>query len=181
MKLSTFTGFASLQPRAKANKDKGLAALLESICISWWSKQKKPSRNLLFLMQSDPQHGCCDITCKPKMVYSKKNPHPPGGWGRFLTPPPPLSPGFPEAQDPHSCLDFQNKRPPPPLPPGFPEKKILGLNLIYFYRKYAQSRLEDVPRLILKTLSRGTKKRKEQQCKKANEFILCVWTIPMES
>ena len=30
---------------------------------------------------------------------------------------PPLSPGFPEAQDPTSCLDFQDKR--PPLLPGF--------------------------------------------------------------
>ena len=58
--------------------------------------------------------------------YSRKNPHPPDGWGPFLTP---LSPGFPEAQDPPSQLDFQDGR--PPLPPGFPGKKK-GLNLIYF-------------------------------------------------
>ena len=57
--------------------------------------------------------------------YSRKNPHPPDGWGHFLTP---LSPGFPEAQDPPSCLDFQDKR--PPLLPGFPGKIIrLKFNL----------------------------------------------------
>ena len=56
----------------------------------------------------------------------QKNPHPPDGWGHFLTP---LSPGFPEAQDPHSCLDFQDKIPPSRL--DFCEK-ILGLNLIFF-------------------------------------------------
>ena len=40
------------------------------------------------------------------MGYSRKNPHPPDGWGPFLTP---LSPGFPEAQDPPSRLDFREK------------------------------------------------------------------------
>ena len=53
--------------------------------------------------------------------YSRKNPHPPDGWGRFLTPP--------EAQDPPSCLDFQDKT--PPLPPGFPGKNArLKFNLL---------------------------------------------------
>ena len=50
------------------------------------------------------------------MGYSRKNPHPPRRMGSFFNPP--ISPGFPEAQDPPSRLDF-------------PEK-IKGLNLIYF-------------------------------------------------
>ena len=64
----------------------------------------------------------------PIGLFQKKVHIPPDGWGHFLTPPPPLSPGFPEAQDPHSCLDFQDKRPPSCL--DFRKKKLLGLNLI---------------------------------------------------
>ena len=56
-----------------------------------------------------------------RWVIPEKNAHPPDGWGRFLTP---LSPGFPEAQDPPSCLDVQDKRSPPTLPPGFRWKNI---------------------------------------------------------
>ena len=52
-----------------------------------------------------------------QLGYSRENPHPPDGWGCFLTP---LSPGFLEAQDPPpvwiskakdllSCLDFRGK------------------------------------------------------------------------
>ena len=61
------------------------------------------------------------------MGYSRKNPHPPDGWGPFLTPPltwiswstrPPLPTGFPRW-----------KTPPPAWISG---KKIKGLNLIYF-------------------------------------------------
>lgn len=56
----------------------------------------------------------------PEKIYT-----PLDGWGHFLTP---LSPGFPKAQDPTSCLDFQDRR--PPLPPGFPGKNIrLQFNL----------------------------------------------------
>ena len=46
----------------------------------------------------------------PKMGYSRKNPHPSDGWGRFLTPPSHLD--FLKHKIP-SCLDFQGKRPPP--------------------------------------------------------------------
>ena len=57
--------------------------------------------------------------------------HAPRWMGLFFNPP--LSPGFPEAQEPPphppSCLDFQDKRPPSRL--GFQEK-LLGLNLMYF-------------------------------------------------
>ena len=49
--------------------------------------------------------------------------HTPRRMGSFFNPP--LSPGLPEAQDPPSCLDFQDKRPPSCL--GFREK-LLGLN-----------------------------------------------------
>ena len=59
-------------------------------------------------------------------LFQKKS-APPRRMGSFFNPP--LSPGFPEAQDPPSCLDFQDKRPPSRL--DFREK-ILGLNLIYF-------------------------------------------------
>ena len=68
--------------------------------------------------------------------------------GLFFNPPPPLSPGFPEAQDPPSCLDFQDKR--PPLPPGFPGKNIR----LIFDGKYALSCLEDVLFLISKALAK---------------------------
>ena len=77
-------------------------------------------------------------------LLQKKIHNPLNGWGRFLTP---LSPGFPEAQDPCSCLDFQDKRPPSRL--DFREK-ILGLNLFFFDIKYAKSCLEDVLFLISK-------------------------------
>ena len=53
---------------------------------------------------------------------------------------PPVSPGFSEAQDPRSCLDFQDKIPPSRLDFW---GKILGL-------KYAQWSLEDVLFLISK-------------------------------
>ena len=61
-----------------------------------------------------------------KLGYSRKNPHPPRRMGSFFNPP--ISPGFPEAQDPPSQLDFQGGR--PPLPPVFPGKnKRLKFNL----------------------------------------------------
>ena len=46
-------------------------------------------------------------------LFQKKIPSPPpppDGWDRFYAP---LTPGFPEPQDPPSFLDFQDKRPPP--------------------------------------------------------------------
>ena len=79
-----------------------------------------------------------NFTFSSEMDYSRKKSTPPQRMGSFLTP---LSPGFPEAQDPQSCLDFQDKIPPSRL--DFCEK-ILGLNLIFFDIKYAQSCLEDV-------------------------------------
>ena len=42
--------------------------------------------------------------------YSRKKPTHPQWMGSFFNP---LTPGFPEAQDTPSCLDFQDKRPPP--------------------------------------------------------------------
>ena len=61
-------------------------------------------------------------------LFQKKS-APPRRMGSFFNPPP-LSPGFPEAQDPPSCLDFQDKR--PPLLPGFPGKIIrLKFNLFF--------------------------------------------------
>ena len=64
---------------------------------------------------------------KTSLGYSRKNPlHTPPTDGVLFYPP--LSPGFPEAQDPTSQLDFQGGR--PPLPPGFPGKnKRLKFNL----------------------------------------------------
>ena len=63
------------------------------------------------------------------MGLSRKNPHTTPPTDGVVFNPPPLLPGFPEAQDPSSCLDFQDKRPPYRL--DFQEK-ILGLSLIYF-------------------------------------------------
>ena len=68
------------------------------------------------------------INLKQNGLFQKKS-TPLDGWGRFLTP---LSPGFAEAQDPTSCLDFLDKR--PLLPPGFPQKSIrlkFNLSLIF--------------------------------------------------
>ena len=55
------------------------------------------------------------------MGYSRKNTHPPDGWGRFLSP---LSLGFPEAQDPPPVCISKTKDPPSRL--DFREK-LLGL------------------------------------------------------
>ena len=44
------------------------------------------------------------------MGYSRKNPHPPDGWGSFN---PPLSPEFPEAQDAPPVWISKTKDPPP--------------------------------------------------------------------
>ena len=74
-----------------------------------------------------------------KWVIPEKNQHTPDGWGRFFNPP--VSPGFPEAQDPLPVWISKTKDPSSHL--DF-QQKILGLNLIYFNRKYTQSRLEDV-------------------------------------
>ena len=56
-------------------------------------------------------------------------------------------------------------------------EKVISLHM-HFNRKYVQSRLEDVLFLISKAsaklyqiLSRGTKKRKEQKCEKANKCL----------
>ena len=54
----------------------------------------------------------------PSMGYSRKNPHPHDGRHSFLTPPPPLPPGFPKLLKPPSTQDFQVQRPPHPF--GFP-------------------------------------------------------------
>ena len=67
--------------------------------------------------------GKCRCRFFAVMGYSRKNPHPPDGWGRFLTADldflkhtTPLLSGFPRQKT--------------PLPPGFPRKNIrLKFNL----------------------------------------------------
>ena len=57
------------------------------------------------------------------VIPKKIHPPPPlDGWGRFL--PPPLSPRFPEAQEPPSFWISKTKDPPP--------SGLLGLDLISF-------------------------------------------------
>ena len=54
------------------------------------------------------------------VIPEKFPPPPPNGWGRFLTPP--LSPRFPEAQDPPPVWISKTKEPPSRL--DFREKNI---------------------------------------------------------
>ena len=78
------------------------------------------------------------INLKQNGLFQKKS-TPLDGWGRFLTP---LSPGFAEAQDPTSCLDFQDKR--PLLPPGFPQKSIrLKFNLSLIFDEKLKKNLKE--------------------------------------